>query len=219
MRYLAQQPVTDTATHRNKSPRSYYRDALGDYLEGKTPIGIMGGHKLSRTSQEYRKVVYLARTLARLGFVVVTGGGPGAMEAANLGAYMMEHTDEDVEEALKILSVGNDRFQFEYLNVEAADNVLKRFGMPTHMPSLGVPTYKYGHEPSNRFATWQAKFFSNALREADLLDICSGGIIYTRGSAGTRQEIFQAACTDFYADDKMCFPMVRCWRKMMIIRR
>jgi hypothetical protein len=32
------------------------------------------------------------------------------------------------------LSVGNDKHDVEYHNVEAADNVLKRFGMPTHMP-------------------------------------------------------------------------------------
>lgn len=117
-----------------------FRDALGDYLEGKTPVGVMGGHKLSRTSAEYRKVVLLARELARLGFIVVTGGGPGAMEAANLGAYMMQRTDAEVDEALKILSVGNDKVQFEYLNTEAADKVLERFGLPTHMPSIGVPT-------------------------------------------------------------------------------
>ena len=70
--------------------------------------------------------------------------------------------------------------------------------------------YYYGHEPTNKFATFQAKYFSNALRsefpyldiwtflglthlncrEADLLSLCSGGIIFTRGSAGTRQEVY-----------------------------
>jgi len=103
-------------------------------LEGKTPVGIMGGHKMSRSSEAYRKVVYLARKLARLGFVVATGGGPGAMEAANLGAYMAQRSDEEVEEALQILREGNDKYPIEYMNVEAAERVLKRFGMPTYMP-------------------------------------------------------------------------------------
>jgi predicted Rossmann-fold nucleotide-binding protein len=114
------------------------RDALGDYLENKTPVGIMGGHKLQRQSKQYRRVVMLARQLAQLGFLVVTGGGPGAMEAANLGAYLADRSDDAVDEALEILAVGNDKYEFEYQNVEAADNVLKRFGLPKHMPRYDI---------------------------------------------------------------------------------
>jgi hypothetical protein len=74
--------------------------------------------------------------------------------------------------------------------------------------SLGIPTYRYGHEPSNRFATFHAKYFSNALREDILLGICTGGIIFTRGGPGTRQEIFQAACHNHYTIDAFVRPMV-----------
>jgi hypothetical protein len=138
-----------------------------------------------------------------------------------------------VEEALKILSEGGEKYKEEYLNVEAADRVLQRFGMPSYMPrsvlclflclihssqfdfssfgwffSLGIPTYRYGHEPSNRFATFHAKYFSNAIREDILLGICTGGIIFTRGGPGTRQEIFQAACHNHYTIDHFVRPMV-----------
>ena len=80
---------------------------MDDYTEGRTTVGIMGGHSLWRHSQEYRNIVYLCREIAKLGFIVVTGGGPGAMEAANLGAYLYLNTDEEVEEALEI--IGRDR--------------------------------------------------------------------------------------------------------------
>ncbi len=46
------------------------------------------------------------------------------------------------------------------------------------------------------------------MREEDVVSICSGGIIFTPGSAGTRQEIFQAACQNHYAADGACSPMV-----------
>ena len=36
--------------------------------------------------------------------------------------------------------------------------------------SLGVPTWHYGHEPPNPFATAIAKYFRNATREAILLE-------------------------------------------------
>ncbi len=66
------------------------KDALYDYLEGKTVVSIMGDHAMRRASPEYREVVELARALAREGFLVTTGGGPGAMEAANLGGYLAD---------------------------------------------------------------------------------------------------------------------------------
>ena len=62
------------------------RDALHESLEGRRTVGIMGGHAMGRTSTAYAEIARLARDLADGGHVVLTGGGPGAMEAANLGA-------------------------------------------------------------------------------------------------------------------------------------
>ncbi len=92
------------------------------------------------------------------------------MEASNLGAYLANKTDEQVQLALEILAEGirtkivqlwrpaylipgNDS-EMEYKNTGPAENVIKALGEPIDMPSLGVPTWRYGHEPSNRFATW-----------------------------------------------------------------
>lgn len=141
-------------------------DALHDYLEGKTPIGFMGGHKTARGSPEYQSVVKLARRLARAGFLIVTGGGMGTMEAANLGGYLADKTDAQVEQALKIIATsgGWDEAK-EWANPQPALNVIAALGEVTHMPSIGIPTFRYTQEPPNAFATWHAKFFSNALRE------------------------------------------------------
>jgi hypothetical protein len=49
------------------------QNALSEYLKGKTPVGIMGGHEVSRKTPEYRQIVLLCRQLARVGFLVVTG--------------------------------------------------------------------------------------------------------------------------------------------------
>ena len=75
--------------------------------------------------------------------------------------------------------------------------------------SLSIPTWFYGHEPSNLFATGIAKYFGNALREDTLLHRCRGGIVYLPGQAGTVQEIFQAVTENFYAADRtQIAPMV-----------
>lgn len=49
-------------------------------------MAIMGGHAMSRGDYVYPgQVAEMARSLARSGFLVVSGGGPGAMEATHLG--------------------------------------------------------------------------------------------------------------------------------------
>eukprot|EP01104_Vermistella_antarctica_P016870 TRINITY_DN5857_c0_g1_i1.p1 TRINITY_DN5857_c0_g1~~TRINITY_DN5857_c0_g1_i1.p1 ORF type:complete len:440 (+),score=65.30 TRINITY_DN5857_c0_g1_i1:77-1396(+) len=176
------------------------KDALYDYLEAKTCVAIMGGHGMKRGSDAYKSITRLSYLLANAGFVVATGGGPGAMEAGNMGAYLRGKTIAEVDEALALIATGNEEYEQEFMNHKSAQLVIDRFGTPTFMPSLGIPTWRYGHEPSNIFATFHAKMFSNAVREDGLIAVANGGIIYTPGSAGTRQEIFQDACKNHYTE-------------------
>jgi len=66
-------------------------------------VAIMGGHQLTRDDQTYEAVVYLARELTERGFLVMSGGGPGAMEAAHLGALTHALEKDQVPELLKRL--------------------------------------------------------------------------------------------------------------------
>ena len=49
-------------------------------------VTVFGSARFAEDSPNYRLGVELGRELARAGFGVITGGGPGAMEAANRGA-------------------------------------------------------------------------------------------------------------------------------------
>ena len=49
-------------------------------------VSIFGSARIAPGSKEYEDVRRLAAELARMGCVVVTGGGPGLMQAANEGA-------------------------------------------------------------------------------------------------------------------------------------
>lgn len=159
-------------------------------------VGIMGGHAALRGSDSYRRAAQLAGSLTRAGRLVATGGGPGAMEAGNLGAWLA-HSPEVLDEAIALLATAPDfHTDIDGWALTAAE-VRRRW--PATAESLGIPTWFYGHEPPNQFGTGIAKYFSNAIREDILLQRCRGGIVYLEGAAGTVQEIFQAATGTYYA--------------------
>lgn len=163
-------------------------------------IGVMGGHALTRTDPEYRDAVLLGQQLTAAGKMILTGGGPGAMEAANLGAYLSHHP-EAIDEALKIISVVPSFAESIEDWAQVAFSVREKWPHNGEGHSIGIPTWFYGHEPTNVFATELAKYFTNALREDTLLNRCGGGIVYLPGAAGTVQEIFQAVTDNYYAAD------------------
>ena len=179
-------------------------DFLSRYDE-KCVVGIMGGHGLLRTSEEYKQVVFLSKILTELGSLMVSGGGPGAMEAANLGAWMAGFTVEETLEAIEMISVAPSFKDEGWL--DTAFSVREKF-LQSRYESLGIPTWLYGHEPANVFATQIAKYFTNSIREDEILTIAMGGIIYTPGSAGTMQEVFQDAVQNHYLSLKYSSPMI-----------
>jgi predicted Rossmann-fold nucleotide-binding protein len=178
-------------------------------------VGIMGGHALSRADPVYADVTRLGRALARKGWRVVTGGGPGAMEAGNLGAWLAPLTDDTLDRALAILAPSPTFDEDPERYLAFGYDALAALSLDPRSPvdgrggeSLAVPTWYYGHEPSNQFATHVAKYFANSMREAGLVTIATRGLVFAPGSAGTVQEIFMDATQNFYGTEGLISPMV-----------
>ena len=215
-------------------------NALHEYLRPYAPysatskrvVGIMGGHDRERLEKvvgadgtrgsadaPYTKVALLAWKLSRAGFIVATGGGPGAMEASNLGAWFASRPEEDLRAAVRMLERvprvqpvapgSTDWNSGDWLS--PAFEVMQRFPRDvseSRTESVGVPTWFYGHEPPNPFASHIAKFFENSIREEGVLAIATHGVIFAEGNAGTVQEIFQDACQNYYATHGAAAPMI-----------
>ncbi len=180
-------------------------DALADWIAHRRLVGVMGGHAAERGDAAYGEAARLGHDLGG-SLVVATGGGPGAMEAANLGARLATEPVEALDETVAGLAAAPSFRPSVDAWLAPARAVLERHTGASD--TLGVPTWHYGHEPSNIFATAIAKYLGNANREAILLEICDAGIVFLPGAGGTVQEVFQDACENYYADESSVAPMV-----------
>jgi predicted Rossmann-fold nucleotide-binding protein len=193
------------------------RHATQSYLSSvsaKAAVAFMGGHDLPRNSQVYAKIAFLARDLARRKYLPISGGGPGAMEATHLGALHKNASRAALASSLRVLGrhpelpgdlqkiVGRNGKINRRLAGKAHAWLLPAYRIRRRMkhpgPSLAIPTWLYGHEPTTPFATKIAKYFQNSVREDRLMAIATHGVIYFEGRAGTLQEVFQDAAQNYY---------------------
>ena len=175
--------------------------ALSEFLsvdgDPRRVIAIMGSAVTPRDDPWFRATALLGRAAARAGYLVASGGGPGIMEAANLGAFLAPCDDGALDEALSDLArvpTYEPEAREEY--VAAATAVRRRY-LPGG-ESLAIPTWFYPGEPVGQFASQIAKYFANSIREDGLVTIAVSGIVFAPGRAGTTQELFQDAAQNAY---------------------
>ncbi len=180
--------------------------ALDEFRSGRQLVGVMGGHALRRGSPGYDQAVGLGAAVAEAGFCLTTGGGPGAMEAANLGAAASTVDESTRTGWLARLAESPTFYDDADGFAAAALEIAAELTEPVE--SLAVPTWFYGHEPTNPFATHIAKYFANSVREDGLLAICTSGIVFTKGGPGTAQELFQDAAQNAYRTVGPASPMI-----------
>ena len=186
-------------------------DAKDDFIEGKKVVAVMGGHAVKRNEKEFKDVALLSKILTEHGYVLSSGGGPGAMEATHFGAWFAGRDESELNNGLEIVSEHPD-YKDKYNWMVSALEVKEKFPLIEvngKLPqSLGIPTWVYGHEPPTIFATDIAKYFANSVREDGLLAIAHHAVVFTPGSAGTVQEIFQDGAQNHYRTSGVISPMV-----------
>lgn len=88
-------PVPETKDHLLTKESWKMFQIMSDFIDGferlahiKKSVSIFGSARTKPEHRYYKKAEEIAYALSEAGFVVVTGGGPGIMEASNKGASM-----------------------------------------------------------------------------------------------------------------------------------
>ncbi len=80
------QKFTDSDPWRVLRIQSEFVEGFDALAELGPAVGIFGSARTKRNQPEYQQAVELGRRLGQAGFAIITGGGPGIMEAGNKGA-------------------------------------------------------------------------------------------------------------------------------------
>ena len=75
--------------------------AMGELISHNPAITVFGGARLTSDSSDYKAAELLGKKLAENNISVITGGGPGIMEAANKGAFK-HYKDNNLSVAMGI---------------------------------------------------------------------------------------------------------------------
>ncbi len=86
---------------------SEFIEATERLAEIRPAVSIFGGARVPPGHRWYETTVELARLLSDAGFAVVSGGGPGVMEAANRGAHAGKSPSVGLNIQLPMEQVGN----------------------------------------------------------------------------------------------------------------
>lgn len=86
--------VSDNFLHDNQSDLWSVFKIMGEFVEGYDKllkigpsISVFGSARLKDDNPYYIQAVELSHKLSKMGFGIITGGGPGIMEAGNKGAH------------------------------------------------------------------------------------------------------------------------------------
>ncbi len=73
-------------------------------MDAKYRVAIFGSARISEGDEQYRDVYAIAKGLAAEGFDIVTGGGPGLMQAANSGSKSVTNGGKSIGLNIKLAS-------------------------------------------------------------------------------------------------------------------
>ncbi len=82
------EPIRDEEPWRIFRIMSEFVDSFDELSRIGPAVAVFGSARTKPTSPDYKRAVRVGRLLAAQNFAVITGGGPGIMEAANKGAKL-----------------------------------------------------------------------------------------------------------------------------------
>lgn len=84
---MTEEEILEAARKRVELIDKEFAETFKFIIQYPKSVTFFGSSRLKENNPHYIKAEFIAKRLSELGFTIVTGGGPGIMEAANRGAY------------------------------------------------------------------------------------------------------------------------------------
>lgn len=187
--FLEQRMLSDLDT--NKALKHHFSEVPKEQV-----IGVMGAASLPRGTKVYRETALMGKHLRENNYVIITGGGTGAMEASHLGVWFAGRTDNELKQAIDELQNAPLASDPNYMKL--ASEIKHKYPriLPGH--DIGFSTFVFLDNPPNAFSHFSVVYFNDALREQALLRASTGAVIFVAGGAGTNFELHFALAQNAY---------------------
>lgn len=152
----------------------------------KNIVTIFGGARVCQSSKTYKRVMKLAQKLGENGYSIMTGGGPGVMEAANRG--LVEYKKKSNNKLNKKLDREINKSQFqEYQNLESLSTQHQRDSILSIGLNIQLP-HEQQMNPYVEVPLEFQNFFSRKL----VFNYNSTAFVVAAGGFGTLDELSEA---------------------------
>ena len=213
LRRLARRPRLRLVARSGPTPDDALAQALHDHAiddgarrrgsRAASIVGVMGGHAARARQPRRTPTPPASATASAAALTVATGGGPGAMEAANLGAFVAGRPATVLDEALASLaavpSFRPDVGAWARRRVRGGRRRLADGARVARHPDLALrPRAAQPVRHRDRQVLQQRRRARRCCSRS-----ATPGIVFLPGAGGTVQEVFQDACENYYADESV----------------
>lgn len=173
-------------------------------------VGIIGGYDIKRDTDEFREIALVSKKLTENGYIIITEGGEGAMEAAHLGSWFAYRDIQELYDAILFLSKFLKNTKDEWYN--SAYMIQKKY--PRVSRGKDIVIYALTNELIiTPFTSYVTIFFREQLQES-LLISSMNTIIFLPGDFNTDKKVYSSF--QYMENKNLIFFNSKYWNKKLI---
>jgi hypothetical protein len=167
---------------------TYELDLYFKKYKSNSYVGIIGGYDIKRDTDKFREIAFMSKKLSENGYIIITEGGQGAMEAAHIGSWFAYRDIEELYDAILFLSKFLNNTKDEWYN--SAYMIQEKYPRVSKGKDIVITTLT-NELLITPFTSYVTIFFREQLQESLLLSSMNT-IIFLPGDSNTDKKVYSS---------------------------